>query len=116
MYHPKARKEYIACCRYYKGGDEENTLPNEDHLLAYYERYWVDAHYDENKLADLRILIKHYKEFGLAHFSQQDGAPIALKALIWSRFMHWGYNETPDTFKTWWNTMYLKKTSKQTSN
>lgn len=35
---------------------------------------------------------------------------LAPKALIWSRYMHWGSGyETPDTFKQWWRKYYLKE-------
>ena len=99
MYQPKSREEYIAKCRYYK-----------DALLANYEKYWVEKHYTADGIHDLKCLIRDYKEFGLGHFNPHDGAPIALKALIWSRYMHWGSGyETPDTFKQWWRRYYLKE-------
>jgi len=82
----------------------------EDALLASYERYWVEKHYVADGIHDLKCLIRDYKEFGLGHFNPHDGAPIALKALIWSRYMHWGSGyETPDTFKQWWRRYYLKE-------
>lgn len=46
MYTPKTREEYIAQCRYYKGGDYE-TLPKEDQSMGFYEQCRVDAHYSE---------------------------------------------------------------------
>ena len=109
MYQPKSREEYIAQCRYYKGEPMDEEALGENYLLACYEKYWVEEHYTADGLHDLKCLIKDYKEFGLGHFNPNDGAPIALKALIWSRYMHWGSGyETPDTFKQWWRRFYLK--------
>lgn len=109
MYTPKTREEYIACCRYYNGSDY-NTLPLEDQYMGFYEQCWVYAHFSEGGIKKLKGYIRDYKKFGLGKFNQEDGAPIALKALIWSRYMHWGSGyETPDDFKEWWRTYYLRE-------
>ena len=110
MYQPKSREEYIAQCRYYKGEPIDEKALGNDFLLAYYEQCWVESHYTADGIHNLKCLIKDYKEFGLGHFNPHDGAPIALKALIWSRYMHWGSGyETPETFKQWWRKYYLKE-------
>ena len=89
---------------------DEEAL-GQDQVLAFYERCWVDKHYTENGIDELKCLIKDYKQFGLGHFNPpHDRAPIALKALIWSRFMHWGSGyETPESFQEWWREYYLKE-------
>ena len=108
-YQPKSREEYIASCRYYNGNDY-TTLPHEDQSMGFYEQCWVEAHYTENGIKDLKRYIRDYKKFGLGKFNPDDGAPIALKALIWSRYMHWGSGyETPETFKEWWKKYYLRE-------
>lgn len=107
-YIPKKREEYIACCRYYNGSDY-NTLPVGDQNLGFYEQRWVEMHYTDDGVEELRQYIKDYKKYGLGRFSPDDGAPIALKALIWSRWMHWGSGyETPEDFKEWWKQFYLR--------
>lgn len=109
-YQPQTREYYISKCRFYKGGDEADTLPPSDCMNAYYESCWVDFHFNEGGVDKLREFIHDYKKFGLGHFSPDDGAPIALKALIWSRWMHWGSgSETPESFRHWWKEFYLKE-------
>ena len=108
-YTPKSREEYIACCRYYKGSSFD-TLPKKDQHMGFYEQCWVDLHYTDSGIEELKKYIKDYKAFGLGNFNSDDGAPIALKALIWSRYMHWGSGyETPETFKEWWKKYYLRE-------
>ena len=110
MYQPKSREEYIALCRYYKGEPMDEDALGADYGLACYERCWVEQHYSADGIHDLKCLIHDYKKFGLGYFNPNDGAPIALKALIWSRYMHWGSgHETPETFKLWWREYYLKE-------
>lgn len=112
MYQPKSREEYIAQCRYYKGDPIDEDALGKDSLLAFYEKCWVDKHYTADGISDLKCLIKDYKQFGLGHFNPNDGVPIAFKALIWSRYMHWGCgHETPQTFQQWWREYYLKESS-----
>lgn len=107
-YTPQPREYYISKCRYYKGGDEENTLPSPDSINAFYESCWVELHYSEHGIEELRQYVRDYKKFGLGHFNENDEVPIALKAFIWSRYMHWGSEyETPKSFKEWWRHFYL---------
>ena len=111
MYTPKPRNEYIAQCRYYNGQDY-TTLPKENQSMGFYEQCWVDMHFREGGVEELKNYIKDYKKFGLGSFNHEDGAPIALKALIWSRYMHWGSGyETPESFKKWWHVFYLREES-----
>ena len=103
-YKPQPREYYISKCRYYDG-TEESSL---SHFCAGYEQFWVDLHFKEGGIYELKGNIKEYKAFGLGHFNHDDGIPISLKALIWTRYMHWGSGcETPETFGKWWRQFYL---------
>ena len=109
-YTPQPREYYISKCRYYNGGDEENTLPSPDKIFASFERCWVDLHYTEDGIDELRENIRAYKEFGRGLIKENDGVPIALKAHIWTRYIHWGTGlETPADFIRWFRGEYLKE-------
>ena len=109
-YTPQPREYYISKCRYYNG-DDSSDIPAEDKLLADYEECWVRSHYKEEDLEYLRECLKDYKAFGLGHFNESsDGVPITLKALLWSRWMHWGDGYgTPTGFIRWFRREYLKE-------
>lgn len=101
---PKSREYYISKCRYYNGNDDADTDSN---LAADYEKVWVDFHFSEDGLESLRGNLERYTRFGLADFNTDDGVPITLKALLWSRFMHWGSGyETKEDFIKWYNDFY----------
>lgn len=89
MYTPKSREYYVSKCRFYKGNEDANS-DSGNGLAADYERVWVDSHFSEEGLDLLRGNLEGYKKFGLADFDADDEVPITLKALLWSRFMHWG--------------------------
>jgi len=106
MYTPKSREEYITKCRYYDGTEDSVYTKR----WADYERVWVEWHFSEEGIDELKRLVKAYKAFGLEHFNTDDGIPMSLKALLWSRFMHWGCgDETPESFADWWEQAYMKE-------
>jgi len=108
-YIPQPREYYISKCRYYTG-DDTSDVPVEDKLFAHYEEFWIDLHYTEDGIDELRENIRAYKEFGRGLIKENDGVPIALKALIWTRYIHWGTGlETPTDFIQWFRREYLKE-------
>ena len=105
MYVPKSREEYISMCRYYDGTEE--SLEGNDSMFASYEKYWVEMHYTNVNI--LKEVLYGYKLHGLGRFSHNDGVPITLKALLWSRFSHWnGYPDDAENFKVFYQEEYLK--------
>lgn len=68
-----------------------------------YEPYWVDFHFTkEDYLLNDTI---YYIRDGLGDFHADDGVPISMKAILYNRFCHWGYAETPDTFREWYESI-----------
>jgi hypothetical protein len=101
----KSREYYISKCRYYDGDDIMNA-PADKINFAEYEAIWVRANLDD--IDFLRDCAKVYKDWGLVDFNPDDGVPITLKALLLTRFIHWGSgHETPDDFKKWYTEQYL---------
>ena len=106
MYTPKSREYYVSKCRFYNGNEGANS-DSGNGLAADYERVWVDSHFSEEGLDLLRGNLEGYKKFGLADFDADDEVPITLKALLWSRFMHWGSGyETKRDFIDWYYEFY----------
>ena len=102
---PKSREELIAQCKYYDGTEESSCQ-----MFGDYEQIWVEKNFSEEGRDLLQRNVNAYKAFGLEHFNEEDGVPMSLKALLWSRFMYWGCGrETPEDFAKWWKDTYLKK-------
>ena len=77
------RKDAIAFCRYYKG---EQDCPYRDHdkeFCWFYEQAWV---YDMTNNTSLAEYIGDFIGFGLGDFSNDDGVPLSLKALLFNRY------------------------------
>ncbi len=107
-YQPQSREDYLAKCRYYDGNDDLFAY-GEYSQQANYEQVWVDYHFN-GEIDELNRMVEGYKCFGLGDFNTDDGVPIGLKAILWSRFMHWGSGyEAADDFKKWYKTFYLKQ-------
>ena len=105
MYTPKSREEYIASCRYY-GGEEYCPDGVNNHFWDY-EHLWVDKHFEEGGIEFLQNLIKDYKSQGLGSYMSDDGTSIAVKGILWCRYEHWTWG-TPDGFRVWYKSEYLK--------
>lgn len=43
-----------------------------------------------------------YISEGLGDFCADDGVPISMKAILYNLFYYWGWCETPDTFRSWY--------------
>ena len=100
---------YLAHCFYYGKNVPEDCGAHVGHM---YEEYWVRFHFDESDYL-MTETINYIKE-GLGNFCADDGVPISMKALLYNRFCHWGWCETPDTFRSWYESIgYTNVTKKQ---
>ncbi len=77
------RKDAIAFCHYYKGENESPFTEKEKSFLWDYEQAWVDAMVNEKSLEEY---IGDYVLYGLGDFSNDDGVPLSLKALLFNRY------------------------------
>jgi hypothetical protein len=101
--------EKFSRCRFFDGGAQCSYLSAFEQRLWEYERLWVETPDD-----DFADEIKSYRRFGLEDFSSSDGVPETLKALLWSRFIHWGgvgveQSPSPEAFKHWYRERYLSR-------
>lgn len=88
---------YLAHCFYYGKNVPEDCGAHVGHM---YEKEWVRFHFRyENGLFSHTIC---YIQHGLGDFCADDGVPISMKAILFNRFYHWGWCETPDTFREWY--------------
>jgi len=113
VYTPRSREYYISKCMYYNGDssleDDGCESDGRNAMVVDYERVWVDEHFTEDGIETLRENLEGYKEYGLEHFNEDDGVPVTLKALLWSRFMHWSSgHETAEDFMAWYREWYLR--------
>lgn len=44
----------------------------------------------------------YYIKKGLGDLCANDGVPISMKALLYNRFCYWGWCDTPDSFRSWY--------------
>ena len=65
-----------------------------------YEECWVRFHFNDDEYL-LTETLSYIRE-GLGDFCADDGVPISMKAILYNRFCHWGWCETPDTFRSWY--------------
>ena len=104
------REELILDCRYYNG---EETYPEGiDSLMWGYEEAWVRMVLENDPT--LQKWIDYYtKEYALPSILpyEEDGTPIGLKAILWSRLDHWSYSPAnADSFKDWYHERYVANT------
>ena len=93
----------ISLCRYYKG-EKKCPFTDERENLWFYEKTWIDMNEAKESFEEM---ITDYVSRGLTSFEEYDDVPIALKALLWERFVHW-IGVDPDAFKTWYVETYKK--------
>ena len=91
---------YLAHCFYYGKNVPEDCGAHVGHM---YEECWVRFHFDEYDYLLNETL--YYIRNGLGDFCADDGVPISMKALLYNRFCHWGWAETPDTFRRWYESI-----------
>ena len=91
---------YLEHCFYYGKNVPDDYGAHVGHM---YEEYWVRFHFGQGDflLGDTLWYIRQ----GLGNFRTDDGVPISMKALLYNRFCHWGYCETPDTFREWYESI-----------
>ncbi len=80
----------ILDCRYYNGEDEvSDSLPGGMEIFWDYERVWTKWILEESDI--LQKGIDYYtEEYDLPNlFSENDGTPLGLKALLFNRYDHW---------------------------
>ena len=91
-------------CRYFKGKNECKDENNG--LFGDYERCWIDflntdIRYLENQVCE-------YIYHNLMDFSEYDGVPISLKAILFNRYCHWNMADV-EAFKSWYVKSYLNR-------
>lgn len=91
---------YLAHCFYYGKNVPEDCGAHVGHM---YEECWVRFHFDEYDYLLNETL--YYIRNGLGDFCADDGVPISMKAILYNRFCHWGWAETPDTFRRWYESI-----------
>ena len=91
---------YLAHCFYYGKNVPEDCGAHVGHM---YEENWVMFHFDDSDYL-LNETLFYIKE-GLGDFHANDGVPISMKAILYNRFCHWGWAETPDTFRNWYDSI-----------
>lgn len=91
---------YLAHCFYYGKNVPEDSGAHVGHM---YEENWVMFHFDDSDYL-LNETLFYIKE-GLGDFHVNDGVPISMKAILYNRFCHWGWAETPDTFRSWYDSI-----------
>ena len=87
---------YLEHCFYYGKNIPEDCGAHVGHQ---YEECWVRFHFNDNDLLNETLF---YIREGLGDFCADDGVPISMKAILYNRFCHWGWCETPDTFRSWY--------------
>lgn len=88
---------YLKHCFYYGKNVPEDCGAHVGHM---YEACWVYSHFKDFD-DPLNETINYIRE-GLGDFYADDGVPISMKAILFNRFCHWGWCETPDTFREWY--------------
>lgn len=97
------KEQPLRYCRYFKG--ETENRENKLSLLSDYEKCWLDSlntniRYLENQVCE-------YIHYNLMDFSDNDGVPISLKAILFNRYCHWNMADV-ESFKDWYLKSYLK--------
>lgn len=100
---------YMERCFYYGKDVPEDCGAHCGHV---YEECWVRFHFDQQDYLKKETL--NYIRDGLGDFCANDGVPISMKAILYNRFLHWGYCDTADTFRSWYETLdYTNVTKKE---
>ena len=102
------REELILDCRYYNG--EEYPPSSTNSLFWGHEEVWVKRMLENDPT--LQKCIDYYtKRYDLPSILPEDGTPIGIKAILWSRLDHWSYYPADaDIFKEWYQDNYVANT------
>ena len=101
---------YLKHCFYYGKDIPEDCGAHVGHQ---YEGCWVSSHLNNDDFF-LRETLSYIRE-GLGDFCADDGVPISMKALLYNRFCHWGWCETPDTFRSWYEAIDYTNVTRKSS-
>ena len=111
MFHDILLDPYLKHCFYYGKNVPEDCGAHVGHM---YEKCWVGFHFgNENGLFSHTIC---YIQHGLGDFYADDGVPISMKAILFNRFCHWGWGETPDTFREWYERIDYTNVTRNSRN
>ena len=102
---------YLAHCFYYGKNVPKDCGAQVGHS---YEACWVRFHFDKDDYL-LNETISYIRE-GLSDFCADDGVPISMKAILFNRFCHWGWGETPDTFREWYERIDYTNVTRNSRN
>lgn len=117
--HDGNRRYLILQCRYYKGESNEpqpqKDAPSSFHLFWDYERLWVEWSLNGDPM--IKSFENDIKAYNLKS-KKGDKTPLTLKALLWSRYLHWnGMGPIDDelkSFECWYSSEYQKwKTNRE---
>jgi len=104
-------KELIKQCRYYHGEEfcpEQLKQFRAGESLWFYEMKWVEFHL-QGDTDTLEWNNREYNAYGMSDFSQNDGVPLSLKALLFNRFYKEGYVKPGGAeFRHWYLQTYLQ--------
>lgn len=101
---------YLKHCFYYGKDIPEDCGAHVGHQ---YEGCWVNLHLNNDDFF-LRETLSYIRE-GLGDFCADDGVPISMKALLYNRFCHWGWCETPDMFRSWYEAIDYTNVTRKSS-
>lgn len=101
---------YLKHCFYYGKDVPEDCGAHVGHQ---YEGCWVSFHLNNDDYF-LNETLSYIRE-GLGDFCADDGVPISMKALLYNRFCHWGWCETPDTFRSWYEAIDYTNVTRKSS-
>ena len=102
------RDELILDCRYYNG--EEEPPEGTDSLMWGYEQAWVKMVMN-NDPTPQRFIDYYTRCYNLPDLLPDDGTPLGIKAILWSRLDHWSYYPANgEEFISWYQEHYVKNT------
>lgn len=76
-----------------------------------YEEAWIRFHLNDDDYL-LRDTLYYIRQ-GLGDFCADDGVPISMKAILYDRYCYWGWCETPDTFRSWYEALDYTNVTKK---
>ena len=103
------KEELILDCRYYNG--EEEPPDTKTSLYWDYERCWVGFVLNNDPI--VQECIDYYTlYYDLPNLlpDNEDGTPIGIKAILWSRCDHWCGPTEPQSFRAWYFEHYVAET------
>lgn len=99
---------YLSHCYYYGKDIPRDRGAQIGHN---YEEYWVQYHLNgDDYLLNETIW---YIRKGLGDFCSDDGVPMGMKAILFNRFCYWGWGETADTFRRWYESIDYTNTTRR---